>query len=427
MSKPEKTIAPGTVRAIDSVFAATAKRVMERCEVLGGISDEAGRITRTFLSPATKRAQELVMAWMREAGLSVRVDAAGNVIGRREGAGDVKTFVIGSHLDTVPNAGKYDGILGVLAGIELAELMRDIALPFAVEVVGFSEEEGVRFGRPYIGSHAYAGTLDAGWLELKDKNGVSVEEAIRGFGLDPAPLRSLRKRTDLRGYFEIHIEQGPEMERSDVPVAAVGAIAGQTRMQVRFHGAAGHAGTTPMDLRHDALAAAAEGILAVEMLAKTSLGSQNEPLVATVGQIAVTPNASNVIPGEVHFSIDVRHTQDEVRERAAGELATRLEGIAEQRGIQMEMVARQDFPAVPMDEILVAGLLEAVQANSGRRFILSSGAGHDAAILAAIAPAAMLFVRSPGGISHSPLENVNETDIAVALAAACEFVGRIGT
>ena len=378
------------------------------------------------------RAQKVVAGWMREVGLTVRTDAAGNVIGRREaGRGGTgtgkKAFVISSHLDTVPNAGKYDGILGVVAGIAIAELTRDMMLPFALEVVGFSEEEGVRFGKPYIGSHVYAGTLDETWLKLTDSAGISVEEAIRQFGIDPAPLRFLNRRNDLVGYLEIHIEQGPALERANAPVAAVRAIAGQTRMQVRLTGEARHAGTTPMELRRDALVAAADAILLVRSMTSTTMSNFDEELVATVGQIVASPNATNVIPGQVQLSVDVRHSIDSIRTAAVDELLVALENIGKSRRVDVEVVAAHHFPAVPMDAALTGHLVECVKAHTGRDFLLTSGAGHDAAIIASVGPSAMLFVRSPGGISHSPQESVAEEDVAVALAVACDFLRQIGT
>jgi len=379
---------------------------------------------------------------MREAGLAVWVDAAGNVIGRRE-AGRVeektagKTFAIGSHLDTVPNAGKYDGILGVVAGIELAELMRDVALPFALEVVGFSEEEGVRFGKPYIGSHAYAGTLDAEWLGLKDKNGVSAEEAIRVFGLDPAPLRSLVPRADLLGYFELHIEQGPVLESENVAIGVVTAIAAQTRMSLEAVGRADHAGTTPMNLRKDALACVAEMIGAIENLTGSSKphGWASVGGVATVGRLEVRPNATNVVPEVVRFSLDVRNATLEGQTNAIELLLKAFQSIAQLRGIQFSILERTDFPPTAMRgtrsflvdsrEVDCKGVMRTVhtykKSNIDPRW-LSSGAGHDAAILAKVCPTAMVFVRSRGGISHSPLESILPMDVRIALAHTCAAV-----
>ena len=422
MSNPEKTIASESSRAVsvDPVLAAAARVVMERCDILGGVTDEAGRITRTFLSPATKRAQQLVSDWMREAGLVVRVDAAGNVVGRREAGrvnekGAEKTFAIGSHLDTVPNAGKYDGVLGIIAGVALAELLRNEPLPFSLEVVAFSEEEGVRFGRPYIGSHAYAGTLDPAWLKLADKEGVTIEEAIRHFGLDPAPLKTLKPRRDLLAYLELHIEQGPALESKDEAVGIVTGIAAQTRMTLEVTGAAAHAGTTPMHLRHDALTCAAEIILAIETLARRKPSG-----VATVGHIEAGPNASNVVPASVRFSLDVRHEFDVQQVEGVKFLLDAANEIATRRGVKLSVLGRADFPSTALRGSVP--ILQDSGALSGANGLMTSGAGHDAVILAQVAPAAMLFIRSPGGISHSPAEAVYERDVAMALAVAHDAI-----
>ncbi len=422
MSKPQKTIAPESVGAvaIDPLVAAAARKVMERCDVLGGISDEEGRITRTFLSPATKQAQEAVAGWMREAGMSVRVDAAGNVIGRRKaGVDNAPTVAIGSHLDTVPNAGKYDGILGVMAGIGLVELMKDAILPYAIEVVAFSEEEGVRFGRPYIGSHAYAGTLDASWLKLHDKEGVSVEQAIREFGIDPTPLRSMKRRTDLAAYLELHIEQGPVLENENKPIAIVRGIAAQTRLAVELKGKAAHAGTTPMGARRDALTGAAEIILSVEATAQKHL------VTATVGRINVLPNGSNVVPERAEFTIDVRNNSEERRDKAVGEMLAAAQKIARERQLDFRIANRADFPTIRMSDQLFPGLMLTAAGFGSDLRGLWSGAGHDAAIMAGVTHTAMIFLRNPGGISHNPLEEVAEQDVAVALAVGSAFLSRL--
>jgi len=422
VSNPTDTIAPESPQyppPIDAVVVAAARTLMERCDALAQISDEElPRITRTFLSPAAKRAQEVVSGWMREAGLRVVVDAAGNLIGRREaGVSGGKTFAIGSHLDTVPNAGKYDGILGVLAGIALADLLKGASLPFALEVVGFSEEEGMRFGKPYIGSHAYAGTLDAAWLGIADKSGITVDGAIRDFGLDPEPLKNLRPRRDLLGYLEMHIEQGPVLEELGVPLAVVSAIAGQTRLTARFAGVSGHAGTVPMNNRRDALAAASEAVLVVE-----SIGRRIQGLVATVGRIDAAPNASNVIPGEVRFTVDVRHSNDAMRREAVEQMLAAMKGIAQRRRVEFDISSASQFPAVRMATNLSAELGEVLRVTTGQSPVVVSGAGHDAAILASVAPAAMLFVRNPGGISHNPNESVLPGDLPVALHVMQQFV-----
>jgi allantoate deiminase len=406
-ASPAASATPTT--AISSEITAAANLLLERCDALGRVSDDAPRITRTFLSPATAHAHALVTQWMQSADLTIHTDAAGNLIGRRAGSiPGAKTLAIGSHLDTIPNAGKYDGILGVLASIALADLTKHTPLPFALEIVAFSEEEGVRFSKPYIGSHAYAGTLDPAWLQLTDKSGTTVEQAIQNFGLNPTPLKTLKPRTDLQAYIELHIEQGPVLQSLGLPLGIVSAIAGQTRMMLEFIGIAGHAGTTPMSIRSDALTAAAEFILAVEAHAQEIPG-----LVATVGRIDASPNASNVIPGDVHLSVDIRHAKDAVRENAVSALLSLAGDIPSRRRIRVRPSARADFPAVPMSNPLAAALEQAADPYLPHRLV--SGAGHDASVLAAIAPTAMLFVRSPGGVSHHPEESVIAADIAIAL------------
>ncbi len=362
-------------------------------------------------------------------GADVRTDAAGNLIGRRESAvAGAKTLVVGSHLDTVPNAGKYDGILGVMAGIALAELTRAgraAGLPFALEVVGFSEEEGVRFGKPYIGSHAYAGTLDAAWLLLKDKDGVTVEEAIRQFGLDPDSLRKLQPREDIFGYLELHIEQGVFLEALNLPAGVVTGIAAQTRMMVDVRGEAAHAGTTAMGMRRDALAGAAEIVGAIEKIAV----ERGDGIVATVGRIDVWPNASNVVSGEARFSVDVRGPGTAKRDGAAAAIVEAAQRIATRRGLEIGFTGREDFSGVRMNPAMVAGLSAAagqVLGQESAEFVLESGAGHDAAILGEIAPVGMIFLRNPGGISHNPRESVAAEDVAVGLRIAERYLLDLG-
>ena len=283
----------------------SAATVLERCARLGEVSEEPDRLVRRFATAAMREANELVGGWMREAGLDVRTDAAGNLIGRR--GGGERTLVLGSHLDTVIDAGRYDGPLGVLAAIAVVERLPE--LPFAIEVVGFADEEGVRYPTSFLGSSALAGSFRRDWLELRDAGGVTLAEALREFGGDPDDIASAARR-DLLGYCELHIEQGPVLERRGAPVGVVTTITGQTQAELTFRGEAGHAGTVPMTDRRDALAAAAEWMLAAEAVARGRPG-----LVSTVGRIGVEPGARNVIPGEAWLSLDVRHTDDAVRRR----------------------------------------------------------------------------------------------------------------
>ena len=410
------------------------------------MSDERGRLTRTFLSPAMRRANALVGGWMKDAGLAVREDAVGNLIGRLEASvgsslagapkarasaltyGKTKTLLLGSHLDTVRDAGRFDGPLGVLLPIvALAELRRrGVALPFAVEVIGFSEEEGVRFASAYIGSKGFSGVLRADDLKLRDSDGVSVGEAISGWsrGAPAAVARRNAARAprpqDLLGYVEVHIEQGPVLEKRKLAVGVVSAIAGQSRFKLTWTGQAGHAGTTPMNLRRDALAGAAEFIAGVEAIARRTPG-----LVATVGALTVAPGAANVIPGEVVHTLDVRHARDAVRRAALMELGRLATRIATARGLQRRWLRTQENAAVACSPALTGQLARSVQAVQGRSVALVSGAGHDGVVMSAIAPVAMLFVRCRGGLSHHPDEYASPADLGVALDVMVDFLARM--
>ena len=381
-----------------------AGEVIRRCRQLAEFSQEAGATTRTFLSPPMREAHRLVRGWMEAAGMSVYVDAAGNLRGA-SGCG-TRPIMIGSHLDTVPHAGAFDGVLGVVMAIALVEARPKRHLP--VEVVAFSDEEGTRFGIPFLGSRAVAGrpVMDA-----------AVLEAIREYGLDPEELYMACAADEMKGYLEFHIEQGPVLDELGLPLAVVESILGLTRMQVTFRGQANHAGTTPMRLRRDALTAAAEWISAVERTA-----AETEGLVATVGQLHVEPNAANAVPGAVRASLDARHARDRVRLNAVDALSETARSIAARRRIQVELQNLLGQPAVAMDRGMMQ-LLERAVADAGYPVHrMSSGAGHDAMIMAERLPAAMLFVRSPGGISHHPDETVREEDVAAALEAGSRFL-----
>lgn len=400
-----------------------ARTVMERCELLAGISEEEGEITRSYGSRAMREANEVVAGWMRDAGMSVRRDAIGNIVGRYEGEGD-KTLVLGSHLDTVRDAGKYDGILGVMVALACVQRLHDRGErpPFSIEVVAFADEEGLRFGTTFLGSSVYAGTFDPGRLKLEDPAGTSLYEAVRDFGGDPdALVEDGRGAADLLGYCEVHIEQGPVLEEMDLPVGVVTAINGQSRIRAGFTGRAGHAGTVPMKQRNDALCAAAELVLEVERAAGEKPGA-----VATVGEVSVLPGAGNVIPGETHLSLDLRHPDDTARERLRDHFRRRAEEIAAARGCGVQWQVRQETPAVRMDPDLSGLLGEAVEASGTGLHRLPSGAGHDAAQMAALCPAALLFVRCEEGISHNPAESVSEEDVRVAIDVMERFVGLVG-
>ena len=400
--------------------ARDAATVMQRLDILGACSEEPGRLTRPFASEAMRRAHEHVATWMQEAGMTVRKDNMGNLVGRYEGAGGDATLLEGSHLDSVRDAGKYDGPLGVLVALAAVQRLHENGsrLPFAIEVVGFADEEGLRYGTTYLGSRAMAGELDPADLSRTDADDVTMAEAIRAFGGDPDRLAEDRwAGGNLLGYVEVHIEQGPVLEARDLPVGIVSAIAGQSRLRLTFKGEAAHAGTVPMNRRKDALAAAAEFVLVVEAEARATDG-----MVATVGQLAVSPGAANVVPGEATLSLDVRHADDAVRlEHVKGMLQV-AHDIATRRGVSVASEPIAENESVPGSPRLTSLLAKAVQSLGHPTVKLPSGAGHDAVVMAGLTDVAMLFVRCKGGISHHPAESVAEEDVAVAIDVLARFL-----
>jgi allantoate deiminase len=404
--------------------AHAANALARRLDELSRVSDERGATTRTFLSPAMDRAGALVGKWMRDAGLSTRMDSVGNLVGRWESAArGAKTLLLGSHLDTVRDAGRFDGTLGVLLPISALEVLRarGAALPFAVEVVGFSEEEGVRFSSAYLGSKGYTGRLSKSDLRLRDPDGVSLGEAVRRHNggklrLPPAA----HTRGELLGYVETHIEQGPVLEAAGLAAGVVPAISGQTRARVEFGGMAGHAGTTPMALRRDALAGAAEFIVAAEAYARV-----RAPLVATVGFITAHPGAANVIPGRVELTLDVRHPVDSRRVAAFAGLKRAGRAIAARRGLSFDVEVTQDNGAVKCSRDLTSLMERSVRARQGTCIAVPSGAGHDAVILSSLTSVTMLFVRCRGGLSHHPDEHVEPLDLQMALDIMVDFLARV--
>ncbi|MGD0346911.1 MAG: allantoate amidohydrolase [Terracidiphilus sp.] len=402
-------------------MTAPAQRVIAECRRIAAMSEEPNRTTRRFLTPPVREVHTLLRGRMEALGMTVSVDAAGNLRGLWQPPGARgKRLILGSHIDTVPNAGAFDGILGVALALESAEIAQELKIPLPIEIIAFSEEEGVRFGVPFIGSRAAAGRFDPALLQLKDAEGVTLEGAFRAFGLDPGQIGKAAIGEDALGFLEIHIEQGPALEAEDLRVAAVTAIVGQTRHSLTWTGHSNHAGTTPMHLRHDALAGAAEWIAAVE-----SLAQRTEGMVATVGHVHVVPNAANVIAGAVEVSLDVRHAHDHERSAAVESLLAQAEAIAKRRGLTLACTRLMDQPAVPMDERLTAFLAEAIEATGLPVKRMPSGAGHDAMVMASRVPTAMLFLRSPGGISHHPLETVLEEDVAAALEVCRKFMERL--
>jgi allantoate deiminase len=400
----------------------SVQEVLDRCDQLACFSEEPGRITRTFLTPPMRIVHEEVARWMRAAGMEVRVDAIGNMIGHYAAARtDAPLLLIGSHLDTVPDAGKYDGILGVLLGVAAVQALEGRRLPFAIEVLAFSEEEGIRYQTSFLGSSAVTGRFQPEWLSRTDARGISMAQAIRDFGLDPTAIdQASYQGRRLLGYLEVHIEQGPVLEALGLPVDIVEAIVGITRFWLGFQGKAGHSGTLPMEMRQDALAGAAEFIAAVEQQARSRNG-----LRATVGSIAVTPGAVNVVPGSAYLSLDVRHADDPVREEAARELLEKARVIAARRRLSLDVARREDHSAVRADPRLTELLGTAVQSAGYVPHRLASGAGHDAAVMASLVPMTMLFIRSPGGISHHPDEAVLPEDVGAALEVMDHFLDHL--
>jgi len=404
-------------------------QIIARCREIALCTEVGGETTRTFLAPSMHSVHALLGGWMRSAGMTVRVDAAGNLRGVL--AADTTRaprLLIGSHLDTVANAGAFDGVLGVVLGVTLVDAMVESSrgtssaaqtLPFEIEVIGFSEEEGVRFGKPFLGSLALVGDLNAEILSRTDRVGISIGYAIRQFGLDPADLPAAVIDDSAFGYLEFHIEQGPVLESTNVTLGVVDAIAGQTRMEFTFTGQANHAGTTPMGvLRRDALAAGASWIAEVERYANACHG-----LVATVGKVESSSSAGNVIAGKFIATLDVRHPQDKTRQAAVRHYIEYAQFAGAARGVTVAWTTSIDQNAVPMCSDLSSLLAEAGTRSTGNEPpYITSGAGHDAMIVARRVPAAILFLRSPGGLSHHPDEAVLPGDVAAAFATGLEFL-----
>jgi len=392
---------------------ALAHEVIARCQTLARFSEDSGSIRRTFLSPPMRDCHREIAGWLAPLGATSRVDAVGNlriVYPAAEVEGPVSRLLIGSHLDTVPNAGPYDGVLGVVLAVALLSACNGRKLPFAIEVIGFSEEEGIRFGTPFIGSRALIGRLDEELLNREDAQGISIRQAIEKFGLNSADIAHAAVQNDALGYVEFHIEQGPVLESVGRPLGVVEAIAGQSRLEFTFEGHANHAGTTPMKLRHDALAAAAEWISAVERRAQDTPG-----LVGTVGAIQAKPGAVNVIAAETLVSLDVRHQNDETRNTAVSYFIRQADDISRRRALRVRSNVLMDQRAVPMDPFLVSQVEQAVASAGCVPYRMMSGAGHDAMILAEKVRSAMIFLRTPGGISHDPSESVEVGDVAKAI------------
>ncbi|MFC4452386.1 allantoate amidohydrolase [Deinococcus sonorensis] len=393
-------------------FDRLTQDLLRRIDELCLLTEVPGTITRTFLSETARQMHAALSGWAADLGLSAQVDEAGNWRARLPAAGpDAPTFYIGSHLDTVPDGGKYDGLLGVALGLALAGAVRASgqALPYHLEVLGFSEEEGVRFAVPFIGSLSFIGEVEP-LLARTDAQGVTVSEAMQHFGLDPEQLAQAAPQTPALGYLEFHIEQGPVLEAAGQPLGIVSALVGQHRLGLTLTGRANHAGTTPMHLRHDAMSAAAEFILAAEQLALATPG-----LVATVGRLTAQPGAVNVIAGQVELTLDLRHADDRLRAERLESLLEQLQQLAQRRGVQAQVQVLAEIEAVPLDERLRHTLQAAARTLGLDAPELVSGAGHDAMILSRRMPSSMVFLRTPGGVSHHPAEAVAPADVTAAL------------
>jgi allantoate deiminase len=396
-------------------------RIMQRCDALARHSELPGGLTRVFLSPEARAASDKVLGWMRDAGMQAKLDAIGNAAGRYEGERPgVPCLMLGSHLDTVRDAGKYDGMLGVLCAIECVSFLnsKNKRLPFAIEVIGFGDEEGVRFGTTLLGSRAVAGTFDQKALSATDAAGKTMSQALIDFGLDPQAIAQIaRRKGDVLAYAELHIEQGPVLEAEGLAVGVVTAINGFSRLRVTLRGAAGHAGTVPMNLRRDALAGAAECALAVERVARG-----HPELVGTVGRFEAKPGAINVIPGEVMFTVDVRAPNDPLREQAVATIRREIARICEARHLESQIENLQDFGVTACAPRLIAQMERAVASQGFRVRRLPSGAGHDGMALGAITDICMLFVRCKGGISHNPLESITRDDADAGVRVLMKFI-----
>lgn len=392
-----------------------AADVMERCDILAACTEEPGSITRPFATDAMRCAHRFVEQWMREAGMEVRRDNVGNLRGRYDGTG-AGILILGSHLDSVRDAGRYDGPLGVLVAMAAVHRLHDAEkrLPFAIEVLAFADEEGLRFGSTYLGSRAVAGKLEEAELQRVDSGGVTMAEAIRAFGGDPAKIAEDRWTSERPlGYVEVHIEQGPVLESLGLPVGVVSAIAGQSRYELTFKGEAGHAGTVPMEQRRDALVGASIFVQAVDAL------RHSPGMVATVGRLMVRPGAANVIPGEVTLSLDVRSADDAKRQAECEDLVNVARNIARDRNLAVTVAPVSERAAVACSAELTALLRKAIGEGAVE---VASGAGHDGVYMSELTEIAMLFVRCKGGISHNPAESVTVEDVGVAIDVLSRFL-----
>ena len=404
-----------------TMTSSTLPNISEMIHSLAELSESSSGITRQFLSPQHREANTLVGSWMEMVGMRVLEDSIGNIIGRYEGTeADLPAVMIGSHLDTVVNAGKFDGILGVVSAIQsISALYREKKrYRFPIEVIGFADEEGTRFQSTYLGSKAVAGTFDFTTLSRTDINGISMQDALLSFGLDPDQIQNAsRKARGISAYIELHIEQGPVLEEEDIPAGIVTEIAGAVRFQVTVKGTAGHAGTVPINLRKDALVSACECVLSVEEIA-----SKYPKTVGTVGQISVTPGASNVIPGKTVFTIDLRAANNEVRHKVEHELIFKMKSLCRKRKTKISIKKVHEASSVTCSPRIIKKLQNAFTKSKYRPYCLPSGAGHDAAAMADLTDVGMIFIRCKNGISHNPAEYVSEPDMQAGLDILLQFL-----
>ncbi|BBB63935.1 hypothetical protein UNDKW_5662 [Undibacterium sp. KW1] len=396
--------------------------IMQWSETLAAWSDDEDGLTCAYMTPAHQKTAEQLAAWMREAGMHVHIDAVGNVVGRYlSDATDAKTLLTGSHYDTVCNGGKYDGREGILLPIAIVKHLNDRneKLPFNFEIIGFSEEEGVRYKSTFLGSNAVIGQFDLTLLDKTDADGISMREALTAAGYDVKHIPAIaRDPAQILGYVEVHIEQGPVLLGRDLPVGIVTSIAGSCRYQVQLKGVASHAGTTPMSMRKDAAAAAAEIILYVEQRC-----ANGTSLVGTVGQLQVPHGSVNVIPGSCNLSLDIRAADDATRDAAVNDILAKIETVCERRNIEVNVVKAVSAPAAPCAPWLMQQLAAATQRAGLPAFELPSGAGHDAMAIAKMTDVAMLFTRcGNGGISHNPLETMSADDAEVSAQILLDFL-----
>lgn len=408
-----------------SDYLQRAKDILIRINELASITEEQGSVMRTYGTTAFVEGCMLVKKWMEEASLTTTIDDIGNVRGKLISKNkNAKTFVIGSHIDTVRNAGKFDGPLGVIIGIDLANyiISSKAILDFNLEIVAFCDEEGVRFGTTFLGSKVITNSFDKKYLDIEDKDGITLKQAIKAINGNANNLEnSAILKDDWLGYYEIHIEQGPVLYEKNIPVAVVSAIAGQCRASLTFTGVANHAGTVPMDMRKDAMCCAAACISAIEEFALQHKGN----LVATVGKVDVIQSATNVIPGKVICSLDIRSAEESTLNNAIEDLKSIINKICLDRKIQIDWNTILQTKPVQCDHNLNNLLQQSISESDCELVSLVSGAGHDAVPIAAIAPVCMLFVKCFEGISHHPAENAEIKDIAVAIAVSDNFLSKL--